>query len=412
MEFTTRKDNGGVYHIYKNEKDIMSITYPDELMADYALRNTPDIPNFTRALRGLVDDAIKQNLDQTQYGIDFSAGACEKLSDENWKEIGINLMDYYVKDKGFDRAPIPVKKLSDVKKVVKEAKKQTEPTMNDVLNGKQAFFELEDGTIASVRKAKYIADYDHFYNGYDWANDHNDDRCKDVKVLYSLGEMDSPNDEDKLVIAANLISAMQDNKYFPSYQIEDTFKECITKDETDYFSYDEIDDPALKEMIDDKAQKMAAKFKEFHNTNDMEKAASDLDAYECINICFPYVNNGDLTLSNYLKDTELDPSRYLQIDDCGEYALIVDYDAPKADVQLNEAAKQYDDYLGSNMVVAFIYGKDGTEHPLEAAYGHDIIPHQPIKDFVNDIPIKKFIGFYDNYNEALKANEKKNFNRR
>lgn len=65
MEFTTRKDNGGVYHIYKNEKDIMSITYPDELMADYALRNTPDIPNFTRALRGLVDDAIKQNLDQT-----------------------------------------------------------------------------------------------------------------------------------------------------------------------------------------------------------------------------------------------------------------------------------------------------------------------------------------------------------
>ena len=71
--------------------------------------------------------------------------------------------------------------------------------------------------------------------------------------------------------------------------------------------------------------------------------------------------------------------------------------AKNAYAQLEEAGKQYEDYLDNNLVIT----KSFSENEItKVTFGHDIDPHQNIADFVNetlgnDAHAKLFLGFYD-----------------
>lgn len=304
-----------------------------------------------------------------------------------------------------------MKTLDEVKSTVAEVK--AEPTMNDIFAGKTAFFETGNGEIHSFGKitdyfgirdkAKelnnvqrlcwYNTEWEHLKPFTDKTH-----HCQNVEVYVShlllTGWRRDPNCKPNIMeFTQPILNAMRSDISYED--AENAFKEWSARGEG-YSSFDNITDLYLQADIEGEAVKLAQDFKYYNNCT------------FCFHCIFSHgLYDFDFSPNENMKGLLLDPSRYVLVSDNSKYVLRVSAKIPDAKEQLNEAVKEYDDYLDHKIYTASSYDKDGNEviDKLEdIEYEHNIPADCPVKDFLKKkFGAKRFLGFFDNIDEAKKS---------
>ena len=283
------------------------------------------------------------------------------------------------------------KSLSDIKKAVSEkraakSKAIYAPMKNVLMIDKPAYLLMSNDTFTTVHKAEDLGEADDALGRV--IDGHFDERCPDVKLALSYFDNNPYN------AAKNILLAMTANN-FNFAAAEDAWEKVYEDNPSrmKHFDVKSASEEELKEEIKDQAWKRVNELKALKDSHDGILREADVNDY------FPDLYHMDFSIDDDLIGTELDPESHLGIlkGEDNSYILMVDLMAKNAYAQLEEAGKQYEDYLDNNLVIT----KSFSENEItKVTFGHDIDPHQNIADFVNetlgnDAHAKLFLGFYD-----------------